>query len=148
MKKARQLLELIRSLQGKKVVTLSILLDDETSDFVFDISDEGYVGYHRDHRKQLLTLLEYGIQNSGGLIIRQFTKLSYEGAAADGRVMRFPYKLIYAVFLGESQYVPLSKEETEEVCCTDARTGLRIKKEEGVIYRGLHMPASIDARVQ
>ncbi len=147
MRKARQLLEMIRSLQGKKVVTLSIMLDDETSDFVFDIADDGYVGYHRDHRKQLLTLLEYGIQNSGGLIIRQFTKLSYEASAADGQTMRFPYKLIYAIFLGESQYVPLSKEETEEVCCTDARTGHRLKKEEGVIYRGLHLPLPADARM-
>lgn len=145
MKKARQLLELIRSLPGKKVVTLSILLDEETSDFVFDVSEDGYVGYHRDHRKQLLTLLEFGIENSGGLIIRQFTKLSYEGRTADGRSMRFPYKLIYAIFLGESEYFPLSKEETEDVCCTDARTGVRMKKEEGVIYRTLHLSAPLAA---
>ena len=144
MKKARQLLELIRSLPGKKVVTLSILLEEETSDFVFDVSEDGYVGYHRDHRKQLLTLLEYGIQNSGGLIIRQFTKLTYESRTADGRAMRFPYKLIYAIFLGESEYFPLSKDETEEVCCTDARTGMRMKKEEGVIYRTLDfMPQAV-----
>jgi len=100
MKKARELLTLIRDMPGKKVVTLSILLDDETSDFVFDVSETGSVGYHRDHRKQLLTLLDYGIHNSGGLIIRQFTNLSYEGRSADGDVVRFPYKLIYAIFLG------------------------------------------------
>jgi len=136
MKKARELLTLIRDMPGKKVVTLSILLDDETSDFVFDVSETGNIGYHRDHRKQLLTLLDYGIHNSGGLIIRQFTNLSYEGRSADGDPVRFPYKLIYAIFLGNGDYFPLSKAETEDVCCTDARTGHRLKREEGVIYRG------------
>ncbi len=136
MKKARELLTLIRDLPGKKVVTLSILLDDETSDFVFDVTESGSIGYHKDHRKQLLTLLDYGIHNSGGLIIRQFTKLSYESSADDGEPMRFPYKLIYAIFLGSGDYFPLSKNETEDVCCTDARTGHRLKREEGVIYRG------------
>ena len=37
LKKAKELLAIIRSLPGKKVVTLSVLLDDETSDFVFDV---------------------------------------------------------------------------------------------------------------
>ncbi|GEM_PF-5718269 len=139
MKRARQLLALLRSLPGKKIVTLSIMLDEETSDFVFDIDEDGHIGHHKDHRKQLLTLLDYGIQNSGGLIIRQFTRMTYEGQSSDGRSMRFPYKLIYAVFLGQGDYFPLSKEETEDVCCTDAQTGHRLKKEEGVIYRGLQM---------
>lgn len=138
MKKARELLTLIRDLPGKKVVTLSILLDDETSDFVFDVTESGSIGYHRDHRKQLLTLLDYGIHNSGGLIIRQFTKLSYESHTDEGEILRFPYKLIYAIFLGNGDYFPLSKNETEDVCCTDARTGHRLKREAGVIYRGWH----------
>jgi hypothetical protein len=139
LQKARELLAVIRTLPGKKIVTLSILLDDETSDFVFDINEDGKVGYHKDHGKQLMTLLDYGIQNSGGLIIRQFTRMTYEGHATDGRPMRYPYKLIYAVFLGNSDYFALSKEETEDVCCTDARTGHRMKKEDGVIYRGLRL---------
>ncbi len=142
MKKASQLLAILRSLPGKKIVTLSLMLDEETSDFVFDIAEDGHVGYHRDHRKQLLTLLDYGIQNSGGLIIRQFTRMTYEGQSTDGRALRFPYKLIYAVFLGHGDYFPLSKEETEDICCTDSRTGHRLKKEEGVIYRGLQLSQS------
>jgi hypothetical protein len=62
--------------------------------------------------------------------------LSYESHSADGDVIRFPYKLIYAIFLGSGDYFPLSKTETEDVCCTDTRTGHRLKREEGVIYRG------------
>lgn len=135
--KARELLEMIRALPGKKMLTLSVLLDEDTSDFVFDITDQGSVGYHKDHEEQLTTLLEYGIQHSGGLIIRQFTPMIYEAKASDDRVISFPYKLIYAIFLGNAEYFILSREETEDVCCTDARTGHRLKKEEGVIYRSL-----------
>ncbi len=137
--KAHELLDRIRALPGKKMLTLSVLLDDDTSDFVFDVTDHGVVGYHEDHEEQLTTLLEYGIQNSGGLIIRQFTPMIYEGQAPNGEALSFPYKLIYAIFLGNSEYFILSKEETEDVCCTDSRTGQRLKKEDGVIYRSLHM---------
>ena len=139
--KAHELLEKIRALPGKKMLTLSVLLDEDTSDFVFDITDQGIVGYHEDHEEQLTTLLEYGIQHSGGLIIRQFTPMIYESKANDGKTMSFPYKLIYAIFLGNSEYFILSKEETEDVCCTDSRTGHRLKKEDGVIYRSLSAPA-------
>lgn len=135
--KAHELLELIRALPGKKMLTLSVLLDEETSDFVFDITDEGVVGYHEDHEEQLTTLLEYGIQHSGGLIIRQFTPMIFESKNTEGKTISFPYKLIYAIFLGNSEYFILSKEETEDVCCTDSRTGHRLKKEDGVIYRCL-----------
>lgn len=119
------------------MLTLSVLLDEDTSDFVFDITDQGVVGYHEDHEEQLTTLLEYGIQHSGGLIIRQFTPMVFEAKNTEGKIISFPYKLIYAIFLGNSEYFILSKEETEDVCCTDSRTGHRLKKEEGVIYRSL-----------
>ncbi|RZA16825.1 MAG: hypothetical protein EOP10_23885 [Proteobacteria bacterium] len=140
--KAHELLGKIRALPGKKMLTLSVLLEDDTSDFVFDITDHGVVGYHEDHEEQLTTLLEFGIQNSGGLIIRQFTPMTYECQAHDGKVLSFPYKLIYAIFLGNSEYFVLSKEETEDVCCTDSSTGHRLKKEDGVIYRSLGVPAA------
>ncbi|MBC7660788.1 MAG: hypothetical protein H7249_13915 [Chitinophagaceae bacterium] len=140
--KAQELLGKIRSLPGKKMLTLSVLLEDDTSDFVFDITERGVVGYHEEHEEQLTTLLEFGIQNSGGLIVRQFTPMTYECKAHDGKVLSFPYKLIYAIFLGNSEYFVLSKEETEDVCCTDSRTGVRLKKEDGVIYRSLSQPAS------
>jgi hypothetical protein len=139
--RACDLLEKIRALPGKKMLTLSVLLDEETSDFVFDITDQGVVGYHEDHEEQLTTLLEYGIQHSGGLIIRQFTPMLFETKTTDGKSISFPYKLIYAIFLGNSEYFMLSKEETEDVCCTDSRTGHRLKKEDGVIYRSLSVPA-------
>ncbi len=135
--KALELLEIIRALPGKKMLTLSVLLEEESSDFVFDITDDGVVGYHEDHEEQLTTLLEFGIQHSGGLIIRQFTPMMFETKAGDGRLISFPYKLIYAIFLGSSDYFILSKEETEDVCCTDSRTGHRLKKEDGVLYRSL-----------
>jgi hypothetical protein len=135
--KATELLSRIRSLPGKKMLTLSVLLEEDTSDFVFDITDHGVVGYHEDHEEQLTTLLEYGIQNSGGLIVRQFTPMTYEMKCSDGKIISFPYKLIYAIFLGNSEYFVLSKEETEDVCCTDTRTGTKLKKEDGVIYRSL-----------
>jgi len=140
--KAHELLGRIRSLPGKKMLTLSILLEEDTSDFVFDITDHGVVGYHEDHEEQLTALLEYGIQHSGGLIIRQFTPMTYECQTNDGRCASFPYKLIYAIFLGNSEYFVLSKQETEDVCCTDSRTGTRLKKEDGVIYRSLEAPVS------
>ena len=140
--KAHELLGRIRSLPGKKMLTLSVLLEEEdTSDFVFDITDHGVIGYHEDHEEQLTTLLEYGIQHSGGLIVRQFTPMTYECQTSEGKVMNFPYKLIYAIFLGNSEYFVLSKEETEDVCCTDSRTGHRLKKEDGVIYRSLQATA-------
>ncbi|MBC7531591.1 MAG: hypothetical protein H7318_08435 [Oligoflexus sp.] len=139
--KATELLNRIRSLPGKKMLTLSVLLEEDTSDFVFDITDHGVVGYHEDHEEQLTTLLEYGIQNSGGLIIRQFTPMTYDVKCNDGKSFSAHYKLIYAIFLGNSEYFVLSKEETEDVCCTDSRTGTRLKKEEGVIYRNLEAPA-------
>lgn len=137
LRKAYEILEMIRWLPGKKMLTLSVLLDEETSDFVFDVTDEGTIGYHEDHEEQLTTLLEYGIQHSGGLIIRQFTPMVYETRTEAGKTISFPYKLIYAIFLGNSDYFILSKEETEDVCCTDSRTGHRMKKEVGVIYRSL-----------
>ena len=138
--KAHELLGRIRSLPGKKMLTLSVLLDEDTSDFVFDVTDHGVIGYHEDHEEQLTTLLEYGIQNSGGLIVRQFTPMMYESHTLNGDALSFPYKLIYAIFLGNSEYFILSKEETEDVCCTDSRTGQRLKKEDGVLYRSLHSP--------
>ncbi|MCX6127758.1 MAG: hypothetical protein NTX25_01680 [Proteobacteria bacterium] len=146
MKKAREILSMIREMPGSKVLTLSVAMDEGASDFVFDVAESGRVGYHRDHRKQLLTLLDYGIQNTGGLIIRQFSKLSYEAPAKNGELMRFPYKLIYAIFLGHGHYSLLSKLETEDVCCTDSRNGRRMKREEGVIYRGWETPRAAAAQ--
>ncbi len=140
--KANELFGRIRSLPGKKMLTLSILLENDTSDFVFDITDQGVVGYHEEHEQQLMAMLEYGIQHSGGLIIRQFTPMTYESQTSSGQSASFPYKLIYAIFLGNSEYFVLSKEETEDVCCTDSRRGTKLKKEDGVIYRSLESPPS------
>ena len=124
---------MINDIRGDKIVTIST----DASSQVYDISENGYVGYIPRHKKLLLNHLKDGLENGGGIIIRQFTKMTKDVETKDKRKISIPYKNIYGITLHKGQIIPLPVSEVEKACCTCSETGKTIPREEGVFFKRL-----------
>ena len=122
LKNAIELIEKIKKIPGDKIITI---VSDDSLPSQFDILENGEIGYDPSHQELFRAKLIHAFNNSGGMIIRQFTKIYDQG---------LPVKKIYGVFLGNGGYIGLCKEEVEKACCTDAKTGKRIPREKNVVF--------------
>lgn len=124
--KVEELTNKIKNIPGNKIVTL-FSNDSLTQMNQYDIAENGQVGHHPSHDVLFRTKLVHALNNGGGIIIRQFTKIYDQD---------MPIKKIYGVYLGSGGYVGLSREKVENAHCTDAKTGKSIPKEKNVVFCG------------
>ncbi|MFZ9594866.1 MAG: hypothetical protein ACO3A2_02185 [Bdellovibrionia bacterium] len=132
------LIQAILNLKGSKIVTLHSGEDQ----FVFDIHDNGEIGYSEDHAEAFHHLLSDQMEE-GGVIVRQFLPMTYEVLGANQKKMRHPYKNLYGFFISGESVSSLSPEELETACNTDANTGDPLPPEKGVFYRQITFNSSI-----
>ena len=129
---AHEFLKLIKEkIPGKKMVTVTC---DEGSN-IFDISEDGKVGYKKDHELLFLCKIARGLNEGAGLMIRQFLPLKVEITTANGKRMYVPTKNLYGFYLNDNTWIGLPKEHVRDCCNTDANTGKPLPEEKEVFYR-------------
>ena len=124
-KNALELIEVIRKLDGHKIITLVDFVKNDCHKY--DVSESGTIGYEKAHELLFKTNL-FNAMRHGSVIIRQFT---------DKIVNDLPVKNIYGVALQNGEWTAISAKEIETAHCTDNRTGRRIPREENVVFASL-----------
>lgn len=129
----RELVEKIKKIPGRKIVTLSAGVYTQK----FDIDEQGYVGYAPEHLNMLYELIDFALEENGGIIIRQFIPNSEELQVINGKQVKMPYKALYGIFIKEGEIYALPAEEVEISCSYDYNTNQKLEPEPMVIYRDI-----------
>lgn len=128
-KKCTQLIAKIKSMDGKKIITV---VTDYFSQ-VFELEDDGisspYVINGRGHYSQLKDLIKTGMKTCGGMTIRQITPLKIADEDEFVHISK-----ISGVRLEHNSWEGISSAKMEEAHCTDTETGKRIPKEKYVYF--------------
>jgi hypothetical protein len=125
-----QKLELaLKAIPGAKILTLG--LKEETR--VFDMHEDGSLGYHPSHGPLFIELVSEMLERGGSMIVRQFTPFkSGKATGKDGTPL--PEKRVYGLLFINGSWNAIPREGLTEACCLDCRTGERLPPEEGIVY--------------
>lgn len=128
-KKCTQLIDKIKSMDGKKIIT--VVTDPFPQ--VFELEDDElsspYVVNGRGYYSQLKNLIKTGMKTGGGMTIRQITPLKIADEDEFVHISK-----ISGVRLVHNSWEGISSAEMEEAHCTDAETRKRLSKEKYVYY--------------
>ncbi|MFI5305616.1 MAG: hypothetical protein ACHQYP_12580 [Nitrospiria bacterium] len=114
-----ELLHNIKSIPGKKVLTISCLGDN----LVTVMEESGQIALPQSEETLFLARLTDALQDGGGLIIRQVLPSFIETTSPDGQKMVVQETRFYGVGMGKKNWKPMSKEEIQKAKCRDPKTG-------------------------
>lgn len=129
----KKILSIIKKIHGDKTVTIST----ESLTEIYDISNDGFVGYIPYHKVKMLKHIKEGVTTGAGIIIRQYTKVTKDIVTNKNKISKVPYKNIFGLLIHNGNLIPLNSEQVKQACCTCAQTGKILPKEEGVFYKNL-----------
>jgi len=135
---AIQLISDILSIEGQKIVTISI---PGVGGQAIDIDRHGSIGYAASHKVVFLYAILTCFEEEGGIIIRQFLDFGATEHQGDKEIF-IPRKNLYGVSIKVGKYRFLTAEEVELACNTDAVTGEPLKLEKYVFYCGFPVDES------
>lgn len=119
----------ILNVPGDKIVTIT----NEEGSIVFDIAENGKIGYSPVHPAQFANQIYSCLSFGGSLILRQFTKET-TAVKSNGRIIKIPYKNLYGARFKNGYWEWISDEEMRIAHCTDSVTGQPLPAEEAVNY--------------
>ena len=163
-KKVEEIIKLINLIPGDKIIEIACIRPNRYDTLTATVSSDGVLGFedfypspslfkaiylghlavekisNKNNSQQWNTLkniLKETMTNTGGLTIRQFLNIKVERIIKNQKKLWIPQKKIYGIGLNKGSWIPLSKEEIEEACTTDAKTGKYLSYEPDVIYSDL-----------
>jgi hypothetical protein len=122
---------ILKNIKGKKIVTIAV--KGENREFYID-GDFNFLDIIAEYL--FYTMLEKGVPEHAGIIVRQFLNIKIK-RKINGKEVWIPQKKIYGFFAKSNNIFPLSKEEVELCCNTDAKTGLPLEPEEDVVFASI-----------
>ncbi len=128
-----ELMLMISRIRGGKILTL--LISDKEEPFVIDMSEEGYIGYEKDHEILFRTKLVSAFNISGILIIRQFLHIKVQRTLPNGEILWIPRKNVYGINIENGTWTPISKTALKQAYSADHKTGIPITPEKDVLFR-------------
>ncbi|MDA8093014.1 MAG: hypothetical protein M0T84_03740 [Betaproteobacteria bacterium] len=133
------LLQAIRVLPGKKIVTLACAGADDLTQV--DVSASGVIGHADGHDLLLKAKLHRALVSGGGMIIRQFTQIKTQAVAANGKPLWIPIKNLYGVRLERGRWRGLSALDVRRACEPDLAAKGNGARGQWVRYRAFGDPA-------
>ena len=130
MKPVLQLFNQIVALKGARQVSVAT---PHLGARIYDISEDGVIGYDAAHRDFLLQHLEEAIDNGGGVVVRQFQAEKVLLMMPVGPRL-LPVKHVFGVRAGQGRWIGLSSEDIRAAHMTDSETGNALELEKGVRF--------------
>ncbi len=127
------LLQAIRVLPGKKIVTLACAGADDLTQV--DVSASGVIGHADGHDLLLKAKLHRALVSGGGMIIRQFTQIKMQTVSANGKPLWIPIKNLYGVRMERGRWRGLSALDVRRACEADVVAKGGADREQWVRYR-------------
>lgn len=129
---AAELLRTILQIPGFKKITL---VGSTQETVVFDVAEDGTVGYDAGHAAEFTAHLDAAMAGGGSMFIRQRVPDSKEMAiAANGKKMMLSWNALFAVLLARNRWFPISAEEVEYASTHDGNDN-PLAPEARVVYR-------------
>ena len=123
MSELKKLEKAIKKIKGDKIVTIATTKGQSQS---FDVFENGDIGHAIEHvliyKKILIECKEFG----GSVIVRAFSKMTYDSKNIKGKIIKLPYKKIYGVYFVHKKCYFLNKDQVKS---------MYDHNEDGVIYK-------------
>lgn len=138
---ARRILREIRILPGPSRLTLMI----EDDGLGFEMEENGEFSKGENAEEAFLGLLKVALHEGGALMFRQMLSTFEEGDARSGHPGLYQQNRVFGLRFMGGDIHPLDLEEMRWSHETDAKTGLPIPKEPGIIYGEWNVLTQSDA---
>ena len=123
------LLRIIRGMEGEKSVIIHRTGPDRTLEY--PVNNAGNIGHHDTDEFLFRVYLHTALTAGGALIVKRITDVMINGT---------PVKTVCAAALEKGTWIASASKDTEEIFCTDPKSGKKIPRETHVVY--MDFPAS------